>query len=178
MKRAYFEVPLSQGDGLPIYSDYACSDCDSSLSSSSSFLTSVWKGLRSHRNQRHGQKTSKSRGIGWSEVKLQTFLTGPKSAFHYFCLMASKDKDSDGEEFDRSSANTGRPKQQLVEGITEQWAYEKSQQEELQKVFADGALRHETTNWLKRAGWSDHFRKEWDRTVFNSMEVSLVNHLK
>jgi hypothetical protein len=29
----------------------------------------------------------------------------------------------------------------------------------MQKILADGASRHETTNWLKRAGWTAHFKK-------------------
>jgi hypothetical protein len=27
----------------------------------------------------------------------------------------------------------------------------------MQKVIDEGILRHEITNWLKRAGWSAHF---------------------
>jgi hypothetical protein len=45
----------------------------------------------------------------------------------------------------------------LIDDIKEQWAHEREQQEEMQKVLANGALRHETTNWLKRAGWTSHF---------------------
>jgi hypothetical protein len=45
----------------------------------------------------------------------------------------------------------GRPKCQLIDDIKEQWAHDKDKQENLQKVLAVRASRHETTNWLKRA---------------------------
>jgi hypothetical protein len=40
----------------------------------------------------------------------------------------------------------------LIDDIKEQWAYERGQQEELQKVLTEGLDKHETTNWLKKAG--------------------------
>jgi hypothetical protein len=47
----------------------------------------------------------------------------------------------------------------LVNDIKEQWAHEKKQQEEMQKVLAEGVDKHETTNWLKRTGWRAHFQE-------------------
>ena len=41
----------------------------------------------------------------------------------------------------------GRSQCQLIDDIKEKWAYEREQQEELQKILADGADKHETTNW-------------------------------
>jgi hypothetical protein len=52
----------------------------------------------------------------------------------------------------------GRTRGQLLEDITEQWAQGKQEREELQRVLAEGALKHETTNWLKRTQWLTHFR--------------------
>lgn len=142
--------PIPAIDKLKIYSGYAYSDYESPLSSSSSFLTSVQKWLRLHQNQKHSQKTAKSSNIRQSKVKLQTFLTSPKSTIYYFYVMVSKDKDNDKKEYNRSSANTKRPNHQLVKDIIEQQTYKKSQQEELQKVLANSALKHKTTNQLKR----------------------------
>ncbi|OBT60240.1 hypothetical protein VE03_10277 [Pseudogymnoascus sp. 23342-1-I1] len=45
-----------------------------------------------------------------------------------------------------------------MDDIKEQWAHEIEQQENMQKVLADGASRHETTNWLKRARTA-HFKE-------------------
>jgi hypothetical protein len=47
----------------------------------------------------------------------------------------------------------------LINDIKEQWAYERGQQEELQKVLVEGLDKHETTNWLKRAAWQAHFKE-------------------
>ncbi|KAG8664718.1 uncharacterized protein FPOAC1_013498 [Fusarium poae] len=41
--------------------------------------------------------------------------------------------------------------------ITKGWSLQQEEQEEMQKVMDEGILRHETTNWLKRTGWSAHF---------------------
>jgi hypothetical protein len=40
----------------------------------------------------------------------------------------------------------GRSQCQLIDDIKEQWAYEKEQQEELQKALAKGLDKHKTTN--------------------------------
>lgn len=47
----------------------------------------------------------------------------------------------------------------MIDDIKEQWAYEREQQGEQQKVLADGLDKYKTTNWLKRAGWRAHFKK-------------------
>jgi hypothetical protein len=53
-----------------------------------------------------------------------------------------------------------QPPLQLIEEIKERWADERAQQEKLQQVLAAGADRHETSSWLKRAGWTAHFREK------------------
>ncbi len=53
----------------------------------------------------------------------------------------------------------GQPNYHLVEDIKEKWAHEKKQQEEMQRDLAKGLDKHETTNWLKRAGWRVHFQE-------------------
>ncbi|KAH6700597.1 hypothetical protein BKA61DRAFT_582569 [Leptodontidium sp. MPI-SDFR-AT-0119] len=58
-----------------------------------------------------------------------------------------------------ASDGRGRLDCQLINDIKEQWAHERSQQEEMQKVLADGVDKHETTNWLKRAGWQADFKE-------------------
>jgi hypothetical protein len=93
----------------------------------------------------------------WSEVKLQTFFTIPGNAVHYFCVIAPRDGAEGGADEADIADRRGRSQCQLIDDIKEQWAHEREQQEEMQKVLADRALRHETTNWLKRAGWTSHF---------------------
>ena len=46
---------------------------------------------------------------------------------------------------------------ELIDKIKERWAHYQSQQEEMQKVLADGAAKNEITDWLKRSGWTAHF---------------------
>ncbi|KFZ19430.1 hypothetical protein V501_00669 [Pseudogymnoascus sp. VKM F-4519 (FW-2642)] len=142
--------PIPAIDGLTVHNGFACSDCESPIAGC--FLTSSWKSLQVHRNQKHNRKTTKS-SSGWSNVKLQTFFSRPKSAIHYFCVTVTED------EAKEITDKRGRPQCQLIDDIKEQWAHEKEQQENMQKVLADGASRHETTNCLKRAGWTAHFKE-------------------
>jgi hypothetical protein len=135
--------PVPAIDGLTVHDGFACGKCG--------FLTTSWKWFRVHWNKDHKGGAAGSKQ--WSEVQLQTFFTGPKSAVHYFCVSVSE-----GEAIG-ASAKTGRPTCQLVDDIKEQWAHEKEQQEEMQKVLAEGVDKHETTNWLKRAAWRTHFRE-------------------
>jgi hypothetical protein len=130
--------PILAINGLIMHNGFACSD---SLIAGC-FLTSSWKSLQVHRNQKHNRKTTSS-SSGWSNVKLQTFFSGPKSAIHYFCVTVTKD------EAEEITDKRGQPLCQLIDDIKEQWAHEKEQQENIQKVLADGASRHESTNWLK-----------------------------
>jgi hypothetical protein len=111
-------------------------------------LTTSWKWFRVYWNKDH--KGSAAGSKQWSTVQLQTFFTGPKSAVYYFCVMVPGTGAEEGPVADQR----GRSRCQLIDDIKEQWAYEKEQQEELQKVLADGLDKHETTNWLKRAGWT------------------------
>ncbi|OBT59914.1 hypothetical protein VE03_10521 [Pseudogymnoascus sp. 23342-1-I1] len=64
----------------------------------------------------------------------------PGNAIHYFCVVGPEEA---GEEV---TDRRGCPKCQLIDDIKEQWTHGKEQQENLQKVLADGASRHETTN--------------------------------
>jgi len=64
-----------------------------------------------------------------------------------------------GAEEGHVADRRGRSQCQLIDDIIEQWAYEREQQEELQKVLVKGLDKHETTNWLKRAGWRAHFKE-------------------
>jgi hypothetical protein len=73
---------------------------------------------------------------------------------YYFCVIAPEGRA--GEDV---TDKRGRPKCQLINDIKEQWAHEKEQLENMQKVLADGTSRHETTNWMKRAGWTAHFKE-------------------
>ncbi|KFZ22996.1 hypothetical protein V502_02525, partial [Pseudogymnoascus sp. VKM F-4520 (FW-2644)] len=75
------------------------------------------------------------------------------NAIYYFYVNVPKDA---GEGV---TDKRGQPKCQLIDDIKEQWAHDKEQQENLQKVLADGALKHETTNWLKRAEWIAYFKE-------------------
>ncbi|KAK7390673.1 hypothetical protein QQX98_013378, partial [Neonectria punicea] len=47
---------------------------------------------------------------------------------------------------------------QLAAGIQQQWDYERDQQEGMQlRMLEDSVSKHEVINWLRRAGWIDHF---------------------
>ena len=91
---------------------------------------------------------SKKEPLRWSEVRLQTFFIVPGNAVHYFCVIMPEAGAEEGPVADRR----GRSQYQLIDDIKEQWASGEKQQEELQKILADGADKHETINWLKRAG--------------------------
>ena len=93
--------------------------------------------------------------VHWLKVKLQTSFTGPNAAIHYFCVTAPR-AESDAEDV---ADQRGRSKCQLIEDIKEQWAHERSQQEEMQKVLVNKADEYKTTNWLKRATWIAHFKE-------------------
>ncbi|RFU71790.1 recq family helicase, partial [Trichoderma arundinaceum] len=112
-----------------------------------------------------------------------TLFTGPKRAIHYFCVTDSgvaadngnvgvyedaerprTDGDGDGGGMAGHHHRHRRLKRgedvehlETIAKIKEQWSYDQSQQEEMQKILADGAAKHEITNWLKRSGWTAHF---------------------
>jgi hypothetical protein len=65
-----------------------------------------------------------------------------------------------GAEDGHVADKRGRSQSYLIDDIKEQWAYERGQQEELQKVLAKGLDKHETTNWLKKAGWRAYFKEK------------------
>ncbi|KAL5604001.1 hypothetical protein FOVSG1_006751 [Fusarium oxysporum f. sp. vasinfectum] len=123
--------PAQPVEGLPIHRGFACTwpGCG--------YLTPSWKCLRMHFNDEHNAKAAKRKTQAdlWAAVHLQTFFTGPKRAIRYFC-----------------------PEDQMtIAHITKGWSLQQEEQEEMQKVMDEGILRHETTNWLKRTGWSAHF---------------------
>ncbi|WKT53731.1 Helicase superfamily 1/2, ATP-binding domain, partial [Fusarium oxysporum f. sp. vasinfectum] len=123
--------PAEPVEGLPIHRGFACTwpGCG--------YLTPSWKCLRMHFNDEHNAKAAKRKTQAdlWAAVHLQTFFTGPKRAIRYFC-----------------------PEDQMtIAHITKGWSLQQEEQEEMQKVMDEGILRHETTNWLKRTGWSAHF---------------------
>jgi hypothetical protein len=79
----------------------------------------------------------------------------PGNAIHYFCVITRVAGAEVGEEeADVADGRGSQSQGQLIHDIKEQWVHEKNQQEEMRRVLADGALKHETTNWLKRAGWT------------------------
>lgn len=140
--------PIPAVDGLAVQRGFACGECG--------FVTTSWKKLRVHHGERkHEWALSKRDPVQWSEVQLQTFFTVPGNAVHYFCVTVPEAEAEGGHMADRR----GRSQCQLIDDIKEQWVYEKEQQEELQRVLAEGLDKHETTNWLKRAGWTAHFQK-------------------
>jgi superfamily II DNA helicase RecQ len=169
--------PIPAIEGLHVHHGFACRRCG--------FATPSWKWLREHCNKEHKEHKAKGHKVKkqlkscpelWASVRIQTFFTGPKSAIHYFGVTTSaanveegqqeeEEEEEEGEEGEEeeeqllgpADKKKGRSEQQLVADIKEQWAETQSQQEEMQKVLADGILRHETTNWLKRSGWLAHF---------------------
>jgi hypothetical protein len=108
-----------------------------------------------HGERKHTWVLSKRDPLRWFEVELQTFFTVPGNAVHYFCVTVPGSGAEDGHVTD----GRGRSQCPLIDDIKDQWAYEREQQEELQKVLAEGLDKHETTNWLKRAGWRAHFQE-------------------
>lgn len=135
-------------DGLTIHNGFACKNYEKC-----GFLTTSRKVVRVHCNDEHDWTWTKADPVHWASVKLQTFFIVPGNAMHYFCVNVPEEAGEDVAD------KRGRLKCQLIDDIKEQWAHEKEQQENLQKVLADSASRHETTNWLKRAGWTAHFKE-------------------
>ncbi|KAH7108989.1 hypothetical protein B0J13DRAFT_600669 [Dactylonectria estremocensis] len=139
--------PIAAIEGLHIYYGFACRRCE--------FATPSWKWLREHWNKEHKEQ----RIGGRSRAKKQ--------------LKSYDDDDDDDDDDEEEEAKDkekrqflgtaekkeikARAERQLVADIKGQWAYTQGQQEEMQKVLADGILRHETTNWLKRSGWLAYF---------------------
>ncbi|EXM14565.1 hypothetical protein FoTM2_016641 [Fusarium oxysporum f. sp. vasinfectum] len=138
-------------------------------------LTPSWKWLRVHFNEEHNIKGAKARADHWTSVYLQTFFAGPKRAIRYFCLRVSTHHSDDAisasAEGPLTPAGRGRGRRratmagreqahledQTIAAITQGWSLQQEEQEKMQKVMEEGILRHETTNWLKRTGWSAHF---------------------
>ena len=141
-------------DGLPVYGGWFCDKCD--------FLTVSRKRLRVHYNEAH---RSNAHTAMEPTVSIQTLFTQPKSAVHYFCV--APPGAGPPEKAPVTLTRPGKPGGQgrldddnsnnVIAEIQGQWAAQQAQQEEMQRVLADGAAKHEVTNWLKRAGWTAHF---------------------
>jgi hypothetical protein len=118
-----------------------------------------------HLSDEHDAKAAKRKTQEdlWATVHLQTFFTGPKRAIRYFCVreVAREEGEEEGNERRRRrgrGATITQPEDQMtIAHITKGWSLQQEEQEEMQKVVDEGILRHETTNWLKRTGWSAHF---------------------
>ncbi|EWY79528.1 hypothetical protein FOYG_17330 [Fusarium oxysporum NRRL 32931] len=155
--------PAEPVEGLPIHRGFACTwpGCG--------YLTPSWKCLRMHFNDEHNAKAAKRKTQAdlWAAVHLQTFFTGPKRAIRYFCVREVGRGEGEREEGGgserrrrrgRGATTVTQPEDQMtIAHITKGWSLQQEEQEEMQKVMDEGILRHETTNWLKRTGWSAHF---------------------
>lgn len=139
--------PLPLVDGLTIHTDsFACRELECR------FMTTSWKCLRVHFNEAHNRHGADIQGR-WSSVTLQTFFSRPRSRINYFCVATDE-----GNKAGSSIAVAKEPTQQrLVEGITARWAHATELQKELQQVLAAGVNKHETSNWLRRTQWVEHF---------------------
>ncbi|KAH8645554.1 hypothetical protein BGZ61DRAFT_542703, partial [Ilyonectria robusta] len=153
--------PTAAIDGLTVHKGLACQDFQQCR-----FMSTSRKRLKVHCKEEHQWQVSRADPTHWSKVKLQTFFTVPGSAIHYFCVTTGPPQANAGEEVDSDmdaeearGGGGGRQQQdsRLIAEIKEQWEHEQSRQEELQRVLAEGILRHETTTWLRRSGWTAHF---------------------
>lgn len=142
--------PTPAIDGLTVQRGFACGECD--------FVTTSWKRLRVHHGGNKYEWTLSRRvPVRWFEVWLQTFFTVPGNVVHYFCVTVPETDAPEAVTAKERIKQKGQPNCHLVDDIKEQWAHEKKQQEEMQKVLAEGVAKHETTNWLKRTGWRAQF---------------------
>ncbi|KAL2211178.1 hypothetical protein CC79DRAFT_1353329 [Sarocladium strictum] len=150
--------PIPAVKGLQVQGGFACR-CG--------LLTTSWKWLRVHFNKEHPTWNVNSHKQQWSLVRVQTFFTGPKRAIHYFYMTTTSDDTNTaaatpGIEAAPGTGGQGGPPggvedDELVARIKERWACGQDRQEEIQKVLANGAAKHEITNWLRRSGWTAHF---------------------
>lgn len=154
--------PIAAIEGLAVRAGLACREYERC-----GFLSTNRKMLKVHCKEAHGWRVSKADPAHWTEVKLQTFFTVPGDAIRYFCVTAPGRGGSDDENGSTRSLatirGTGTPRggrdtdRELVADITAQWAAQKSQQDELLRILADGAPKHELTTWLRRTEWTVHF---------------------
>jgi hypothetical protein len=171
-KPSSYSHPLK---GLTLWDGFECLTC--------SQLSTSKKWMQNHNRNRHGWFWSKAYPEPYSKVKLQTFFKG--NLRKYWKVLTQEEEnelgegegEGEGEEASysnhdgnsNSNSDNGRnydavyspkvlSKKALMEEIKEQWTYDRQTQEALQKVLAEGILKHETTNWLKRTGWPDHFQ--------------------
>ena len=154
--------PLPAIDGLTVHDGLACEDFEQCR-----FASISRKRLKVHCKEEHQWKVSKAKPTHWRKVKLQTFFTVPGSAVHYFCVTETGGQEGSPDDGDgkgrggsgsrEGSNGTKHGDHHLVTKIKDQWQYDQGRQEDLQRVLAEGILRHETTNWLNRTGWSTHF---------------------
>ena len=91
-------------------------------------------------------------------------FTRPKWAIYYFCItdssaIGSKHSQTGQEERGHCLEVEDPEHFEIIAKIKEQWIHNQSQQEEIQKVLANKAAKHEIINWLKHSGWIAHFLK-------------------
>jgi superfamily II DNA helicase RecQ len=144
--------------GLPVRDGWACKECD--------MLTPSRKWLRVHYNEGHVVRGNVPKE---PDVKIQTLFTVPSNAVHYFCVSGhgpDTDREEGGEGGNGHSSGapaaggqdvTTTTTMPLIDAVLARWVQDQGEQESLLKVLADGAAKHEITNWLRRAGWSTHF---------------------
>ncbi|KAI3579713.1 hypothetical protein IWW34DRAFT_735572 [Fusarium oxysporum f. sp. albedinis] len=158
--------PAPAVKGLTVHRGFAC------IRPGCGHLTPSWKCLRVHFNEAYNVKGAKARADLWTSVYLQTFFTGPKKAICYFCVSVSTGANDDASATGNpitpivrgrrraiiaDRQQTQSEDQEIITDITRGWSLQQEEQEKMQKVMEEGILRHETTNWLKRTGWSAHF---------------------
>ncbi|KAL2212896.1 hypothetical protein CC79DRAFT_1390904 [Sarocladium strictum] len=139
--------PIPAVEGLRVQGGFAC-QCG--------LLTTSWKWLRVHFNKEHPTWNVNSCEQQWSLVRVQTFFTGPKRAIRYFCVTTTSNNTNTAaatlgtEAAPGTGGQSGPPSgvedNELVAGIKERWACGQDRQEEIQKVLADSAAKHEITN--------------------------------
>ncbi|PNP37241.1 hypothetical protein TGAMA5MH_10863 [Trichoderma gamsii] len=142
-------------EGVSVLDGWGCDQCG--------LLTPSRKWLRVHYNEGHSTQGKVPKE---PTVKIQTLFTGPKRAIHYFCVTGAERRlETETEREGRAEYHHSKRGGQVgpecldktIAKIKEQWVHDQGQQEEMQKVLADGAAKHEITNWLKRSGWTAHF---------------------
>ncbi|KAL2201943.1 hypothetical protein CC79DRAFT_1351456 [Sarocladium strictum] len=129
-------------------------------------LTTSWKWLRVHFNKEHPT---------WNV----------NSLIRYFCVTMTGDDTNTaaatpGIEAALGTGGQGGPPggvedDELVAGIKERWACGQDWQEEIQKVLADGAAKHEITNWLRRSGWMPGLGEEEARRLIAATDRLFFN---
>ncbi|KAK7390666.1 hypothetical protein QQX98_013385, partial [Neonectria punicea] len=153
--------------GLPIHHGFRCQRCPD-------FLTINWKQCKTHCSQVHQAKDRQARSGLWRPVQAQTFFTQPSRRFFFPVDTAAAAAAAAAlapspapppapapAPAPGTGTKTETEKQreaQLAASIQQQWDDERDQQQSMQlQMLEDSVSKHEVTNWLRRAGWIDHF---------------------